>query len=73
MFKKIRERLLDNGYTPSLIIDVGAHKGNWTREMLSIYPNALYMLFDGTYYEEIDLLQGRHNVIYYDEILNKEV
>ena len=73
MFQHIYDRLFKNGYQPSLIIDIGAHKGSWTRNMLNIYPNAMYMLFDATYYQEIDSLQGMHNIIFYDELLsNKE-
>lgn len=27
------------GFTPNHIIDVGAHKGDWTREVMKYYPN----------------------------------
>jgi FkbM family methyltransferase len=45
-FKIITNLLKKRGYDPSIIIDVGAAKGNWTKSMLNIYPNAQYYLFD---------------------------
>ena len=36
----------ENLYEPSAILDIGCHKGAWTKSMLKIYPNAKYYLFD---------------------------
>ena len=33
-------KLKDKGYYPDAILDIGAHHGNWTINMLSIYPNS---------------------------------
>lgn len=45
-FETITYLLKKRGYNPSIIIDVGAAKGDWTKSMLNIYPSAQYYLFD---------------------------
>src|SRR5262249_30171748 len=34
------------GCQPNHIVDVGAHRGNWTREALRHFPNAYYTLLE---------------------------
>ncbi len=36
-------RLMRHGYAPSCIIDVGAHEGSWTREVLKIFSNSKFI------------------------------
>ena len=45
-FETITYLLKKRGYNPSIIVDVGAAKGAWTKSMLNIYPDAQYYLFD---------------------------
>lgn len=52
MFDNLRWRLRDNGYKPQFILDVGAEKGNWTREMRYIYNDVEYHLFEPIEYPE---------------------
>jgi len=39
-------RLVDQGWRPRQIVDVGAFKGTWTSECLGICPDARYFLID---------------------------
>jgi FkbM family methyltransferase len=39
-------RLKQIGFTPAVIYDLGAHRGDWTREISKIYPSAEYLLFE---------------------------
>jgi FkbM family methyltransferase len=41
-FEKLRRR----GFVPSQIIDVGAARGEWTRECMSVFPAANYFLVE---------------------------
>ena len=69
MFNKI-SYLKENNYIPSAIIDAGAHKGIWTEQMLKIYPDSKYYLFEGNNHEEINLLNEKKNInIYTNTIL----
>jgi len=34
------------GFSPRLVLDVGANHGNWTRSALSYFPNAEYVLIE---------------------------
>ena len=45
MFKKL-EKLKNKNYTPQIIFDIGAYQGVWTDDMLNIYPNCEYYLFE---------------------------
>lgn len=35
------------GFYPQGIIDVGAHKGDWTRMALTVFPDSQYLLLEG--------------------------
>lgn len=54
MFWSIRN-LRDNGLKAENIIDIGAYKGEWTDDVLKIYPNASYLLLEGNPAREADL------------------
>jgi hypothetical protein len=45
MFKHI-ELLKQKNYKPTIIFDIGAYHGLWTRNMLSIYPESKYYLYE---------------------------
>lgn len=38
--------LLQAGFQPKHIVDIGANKGHWTREALRFFPNAYYTLIE---------------------------
>ncbi len=40
------QNMKQNGFRPSKIIDIGAYEGKWTLEMLSIFPDAKYLLVE---------------------------
>jgi FkbM family methyltransferase len=33
-------------YKPGLVVDIGAHRGGWTKSALSFFPNASFVLFE---------------------------
>ena len=35
-----------NNFKPKHIVDVGANRGYWTKEVMKIFPNAYYTLFE---------------------------
>lgn len=43
------------GMEPDLIIDVGAARGNWTLDMLNLYPESKYLMFDPLQENELAL------------------
>lgn len=45
------------GYYPTHIIDVGAHRGTWTVEMMEFFPNSTYTLFE----PQEDLVRELHS------------
>ena len=40
------EKLKNTGMTPKHIIDIGAHRGDWSRTALSVFPEANISLFE---------------------------
>lgn len=72
MFNNIQV-LKEKNYTPNLIFDIGAHHGNWTKNMINIYPHSKYCLFEAINYPQLDLLNNRDNIRIYKEcILNEK-
>jgi hypothetical protein len=68
MFKKLY-KLITLNYSPDIIFDIGAHKGEWTRGCLNIFPLAYYYLYDPTYYDEINNYNRFYNVKFYNVLL----
>ena len=66
-------KLKDMGYYPEAILDIGAHHGNWTKSMLSIYPNSKYYLFEGINYEQLNKFQNNPNIYVRNELLNDKI
>ena len=59
MFKYLPD-LKNKGYVPDTILDIGAHHGDWTANMMNIYPNSKYYLFEGiNFFAEILYLNKR--------------
>ena len=67
MFDKLN-KLKDKGYIPSTILDIGAHHGNWTNQMLDIYPTSNYYLFEAINYEELNRFENHQNIKIYKDI-----
>ena len=47
--------LVNLGYTPKHIVDVGAHLGGWTRSAINVFPHSKYTLFE----PQRELLEGQ--------------
>lgn len=73
MFDKLK-RLKNNNYVPQIIFDIGAHHGTWTYNMLKIYPNSKYYLFEAIDYVELNKLNNYDNISVHKNIIlsNKE-
>src|ERR1700761_4554613 len=54
MYWSIRN-LKKNGLNASNIIDIGAYKGEWTEDVLKIYPDAGYLMIEANPEREKDL------------------
>ena len=74
MFNHIKLTLQDKGYVPSVILDIGANKGDWTTSMKKIYPESTYYLFEATNYIELERFKDDTNVhLYTNTILNNKI
>jgi FkbM family methyltransferase len=69
MFSKLR-RLLDHGYKPDYVFDIGAYHGNWTTTAISIFPSAHYFMIEGIKYNELKQYDKFSNLTVINEILN---
>jgi FkbM family methyltransferase len=69
MFDKLL-LLKNKGYYPDTILDIGAHHGNWTNCMKTIYNNCNYYLFEGIDYNELNQFTNIDNVKVYNVLLN---
>lgn len=72
MIQSINNRIKKNGYTPQNILDIGACKGTWTKEILNIYPNSNYYLFEPIEYLELDELRNNKNIKVHNTLLYSE-
>lgn len=75
MFDKLRKLKTNHCYSPDIVLDIGAHHGNWTKSMMTIYPDSKYYLFEGIDYKELNRYEKNNNVFIYKNILlnDKEV
>lgn len=69
MFHKLK-LLKQMGYVPDIILDIGAHHGDWTSQVKQIYETSRYYLFEGIDYAELKKLS---DVNLYNVILNDKV
>jgi len=72
MFDKINN-LKIKGYYPDTILDIGAHHGIWTNEMIKIYNNCKYFLFEGINYTELNQFNSSDNIEVYNVLLNDKI
>lgn len=62
------------GYSPDVILDIGAHVGNWTKNMKQIYNNCQYHLFEAIDYPELYEFNNIKNVtVHHETILNEKI
>jgi FkbM family methyltransferase len=69
MFDKLL-LLKNKGYYPDTILDIGAHHGNWTNSMKTLFDNCNYYLFEGIDYNELNQFNNIDNVKVYNVLLN---
>jgi len=72
MFDKLIS-IKDKGYYPDTILDIGAHHGNWTNSMKSIYDNSKYYLFEGIDYNELNQFSNNNDIKVYNVLLNDKI
>lgn len=72
MFQSIKQKILLNGYKPDIILDIGAHHGNWTNDCLNIYSGSKYILFEPIKYNELTRFENNQNIEVIHEILNEK-
>ena len=61
MFSKL-DILRARGYKPDIIFDIGAHVGSWTMQMMNIYNDVNYMLYEPIDYKELNVFNKCSNV-----------
>jgi FkbM family methyltransferase len=64
--------LKEKGYYPNKIFDIGAHHGHWTRNMLNIYPDSKYYLYEAINYKELNDF-SLSNIHIFNSILNDKI
>lgn len=72
MFQKL-VLLKEKGYKPDLILDIGAYHGNWTDDMIKIYPGSKYLLYEAIDYNELNKFNNSLNIKKYNCLLNNTV
>jgi len=72
MFDKINI-LKQKGYYPDIILDIGAHHGNWTNSMQQIFNSSKYYLFEAIHYPQLDQFQNNHFIKVFNILLNDKI
>ncbi len=72
MFQKIYD-LKMKGYNPDLVIDIGAHHGNWTNVLLTIFDKPNYILFEAIDYQELTRFDNNPQVKVHNLLLNDTI
>ena len=72
MFSRINI-LKTKGYLPDTILDIGAHRGDWTNSMLNIYSNSKYYLFEANNYNELNQFNNNNNISVYNVLLYDKI
>lgn len=67
------EKLKNMQYEPDSILDIGAYHGNWTSNMLSIYPNSKYYLFEPINYQQLNKFKNNSSIYINNVILNDKI
>ena len=58
------------GINPQNILDIGAEKGNWTKEIQNIFPSCNYTLIEPIKYKELDRYISDPNIKIINTIVN---
>jgi FkbM family methyltransferase len=72
MFDKINI-LKQKGYSPDVILDIGAHHGNWTNSMLQIFNHSKYYLFEAIDYPELNQFKNNDCIKVFNILLNDKI
>ena len=72
MFSRINI-LKTKRYLPDTILDIGAHRGDWTNSMLNIYSNSKYYLFEANNYNELNQFNNNNNISVYNVLLYDKI
>ena len=72
MFDKINI-LKQKGYSPDVILDIGAHHGNWTNSMLQIFNQSKYYLFEAIHYPELNQFKNNDCIKVFNILLNDKI
>jgi FkbM family methyltransferase len=72
MYERIKA-IRNKGYVPDLVLDIGAEKGSWTKNMLSIFPESEYILFEAIDYAELNEFRGKNFKVFNDLLFDKEI
>lgn len=57
-------------FRPSKIVDIGCHRGDWTRSTSQLFPSAHYVLFDAERYGEAEQLSQENGYPYIITVLS---
>lgn len=58
------------GFQPKTILDIGCHKGEWTRSTRQLFPDAKFVMIDGEYYQEAAEIATANNYTYTVAVLS---
>jgi len=61
------QQMIDRGFVPDLVVDVGAAKGTWTEEFLDVFPRVGFFLVDPLLQNQplLSALAERHGRVRY--------
>ena len=68
--------LKKNNFNPSTVIDAGAYEGNWTLDLLEVYPSAKVLMVEAQQKKEVVLkkiIANNKNLDYAISLLSSEV
>jgi tRNA G46 methylase TrmB len=65
------ELLKKIGYNPSTVLDIGAYQGEWTSDLLNIFPNANFLMFEPQKSKKkyLSSLSNKYSNVYYEQVL----
>jgi FkbM family methyltransferase len=72
MFDKINI-LKQKGYSPDVILDIGAHHGNWTNSMQQIFNCSKYYLFEAIDYPQLNQFNNNDYIKVFNILLNDNI
>lgn len=67
------QRLVNSGFSPNNILDIGCNVGNWTKTAKEFFPSAKFTLVDGIFYIGAKEFAENSNSEYFVEVLNDKI